>query len=110
MAKIVVNVDTESKVMSVFVDGKAVPNVTEVVAYQYLDSKQNPASVDVSMYTNLQEDNGMRKQTSYYICGSDKATKALEGGIEVDRSVAGFVGVSGAYDKLAKDINKFFTK
>ena len=108
MAQIQVNVDTESKTVSLTIDGASIPNIEDVHLYSYRDSNGNVTGLDISMETSTKEENGVRKRVSYYAMASAKAKMALASSQKVYNDVKGFVGVD-EQSQVAKEIDEFLS-
>jgi hypothetical protein len=108
MAQIQINVDTEAKTVAVTIDGSSIPDVEDASVYTYRDSNGNVTSLDVSVYTVTQKENGVTKRVSYYAMGSAQAEKAIASGQTVYNDVKGFVGIEDQ-SQAAKDIDDFLS-
>jgi hypothetical protein len=74
MSKIVIEIDTETELMAVSVDGTALENVSSVDAYNYGDE----VSVRINQTELPVEKNGLRKYTT--LCASEAAKLAEKEG------------------------------
>jgi hypothetical protein len=108
MAQIQISIDTETKSLSLTIDGTTIPDVEDVSVYTYRDSNGNITSLDVSMYTTTEEQNGIRKRVSYHAYASEKAQSAIASGQKVYKDVKGFVGIEDG-TQAAKDIDDFLS-
>jgi hypothetical protein len=108
MTQIQISVDMEAKSVSLTIDGTTIPDVEDVSVYTYRDSNGNITSLDVSMYTATQEQNGVRKRVSYHASASEKAQSAIASGQRVYNDVKGFVGIEDS-TQAAKDIDDFLS-
>ncbi len=108
MAQIQISVDTEAKTVAVSIDGTSIPDVKDASVYTYHDSNGNVTTLDVSVFTVAQTDNGVTKRISYYAEGSEKAQSALASGYKVYNDVKGFVGLEDT-SQAAKDIDSFLS-
>jgi len=108
MAQIQISADTETKGLTVSINGTSIPDVEDLSVYSYRDSNGNVTSLDVSIYTVTVQDGDIRKRVSYYAAGSDKAQTAIASGQKVYNDVKGFVGIDDK-SQAANDIDEFLS-
>lgn len=108
MAKIAISIDTEAKSLALTIDGTTIPDAEDVSVYTYRDSNGNVSSLDISISTTTQEENGVSKRVSYHAYGSKEAERALATGHKVYNNVKGFVGVDDLV-RAAMDIDEFLS-
>lgn len=109
MAKITLVVDTETKALTVQVDGKSISNVRSVSAYQYRDAEGDVNGFDVSVQVEEPEVNGIRKNTTYYAMGSKHIADIQRGEAKTHDDLASFVGETD-FSKAQQDILEYFTQ
>ena len=94
MAKVVITVDTETKTLSVSVDGQGIANVSSFNGYCYTDAAGKVRSLDVSISTGEMVGD-VSKSTTYYCCGSAQAKQAeTDGKVVTANALPGFVKVT----------------
>lgn len=109
MAKVVMTVDTESKTISVTIDGVSIPNVKSASAYAYSDSNGNPNGIDCSIRVIEKHAEDVMKETSYYAMGSADAEKVTKSGQAVyNKTLPNFVGIT-VEGKTQADIAEFMS-
>jgi len=106
MAQIQINVDTDTKVLAVTINGTLIPDIDDVCVYSYRDSNGNVSSLDVSMQVTTKTVDGVDIRVSYYASGSVKAQSAIASGQKVYNNLKGFVGIEESA-QAAQDINEF---
>ena len=108
MAVIVITADTESKVLSVTIDGITIPDIEDACVYTYHnnDGTVNELSVNVSSVSKTE--NGITRRVSYYAYGSKKAQSAIASGQTVYTDVKGFVGIEDIC-QAASDIDEYLS-
>jgi len=108
MAQIQITADTETKTLTVTINGTPIPDVADANVYSYRDSNGNVSSVDVSVYTDTQDEGGVSKRVSYHAYGSEKAERALASGQKVYKDVEGFIGIDST-TQAAQDVDDFLS-
>lgn len=108
MAKIVVNVDNETKEMTVAVNGKVLEDVSEVCFYKSpmgYDGKEHYLQINIRM--NKDTEDGLKQSTQLYSYGSEKAESALKTGGKMSKEVGGFVEIISLENTVIKEIQNF---
>lgn len=108
MAKIQINVDTETKELEVTINGTVIPDVDDVSIYSYRDSNGNVTSLDVSLNTTVKTVDGLNIRVTYYSYASVKAQNAIASGQKVYSDVKGFVGIEDK-TQATQDIDDFLS-
>lgn len=104
MAKLILEVDTESHEMSVSIGGENIENANYISVYRYMDYEGKPR-VECTVQTHEKGDNGVSKHTSYHAHGSEKAKNIPKD--KVISTIAGFIGVKENED-LTTELGEFF--
>lgn len=110
MAKVIVDVDTETKELSVSVNGKEIKNARSANFYMGRDEKGNPYWIEASVNIREFEDD-IEKMTTYYACGTEKEKFLTEANLLANSDIEGFVCVEKQVEieeSVASHINKFF--
>ena len=108
MAKIQINVDTETKELIVSINGTVIPNIEDANVYSYRDSNGNVDSLSVDLRAATQTVDDVRVNVNYYASGSEKAKSAIASKQKVYTDVEGFVGVDDT-TQLNKDVSDFLS-
>jgi hypothetical protein len=109
MAQIQVNLDTTNKTLTVSIDGVSIPDVDDINAYTIRDSNGIVTALDISVYTSMIMDNGVKKRITYYAAGSAKAESAIASNQTVYKDVPGLIGVEDTSKKVAVEIDEFIS-
>jgi hypothetical protein len=91
MAQIQISIDTTNKTLAVSIDGTTIPDVDDISAYTYRDSNGIITSLDISVYTSMVMDNGVKKRITYYAAGSKKALVGVEDTSQVASDIDEFI-------------------
>jgi hypothetical protein len=108
MAQIQISIDTTNKTLAVSIDGTTIPDVDDISASTYRDSNGIVTSLNISVYTSMVMDNGVKKRITYYAAGSKKAESAIASNQTVYKDVPGLVGVEDT-SQVASDIDEFIS-
>ncbi len=104
-----VDVNPESKNLSVSINGQLVPDVEDVSIYSGRDESGELTYLDVSVRTYNKDDNGVVKAITYYVTGSKLAENAMANHDELLHNIEGFVGVEDDNSEVIQEIDQFFS-
>jgi len=108
MAKIQITADTETKELTVSINGMVIPNIEDANVYSYRDSNGNVDSLSVELRAATQTVDDVRVNVNYYASGSEKANIAIASKKKIYMDVKGFVGVDDT-TQLNKDVDVFLS-
>lgn len=82
MAKVTINIDTAEGTLSASINGKAVENIEQVMAYVYKDgySSKSKEMVGVNISTKTEDAEGVRTYTSICAKNSKEGIEAMKQG------------------------------
>jgi len=73
MAKIMIEVDTEAKDLSVSVDGKKYKDVAYIMVNKGFDSYREKSTLSIDICSESDMDNGMKQHTKLYAYADENA-------------------------------------
>jgi len=109
MAKVTINVDTESDQLEVLIDGNAVDNVSSVCIYMQPEW-YDPTDIELNMcITTYKEDeeSGIKTMTNLTAKDTTEGKKLLSSGSKLSKSFAHFVETK-KIDKHQLDFSQIF--
>lgn len=107
-----VDVGSETKNLSVSIDGQTIPYVDDVSIYGWRNDAGELSGLDVVIRSSNKADNGVVKTITYYVEGSQAAENAIasvQDEKKLHHDIDGFVGVENCNGAVVEDIGKFFS-
>lgn len=89
MAKISIEVDTESKMITASIDGQSIDNVSSISIYKYRDVYEEEDELNVRVCTRMKNEGSDVIKMEEYVCCDNKLVPATP---KVHEDIANFLG------------------